>query len=78
MPRRLLNWQFRADDWGNHAIHMIFVASETVLARHAGVVTRLAEILFHRAEIGCKALRIALLVTLQIGAACFLGFLASR
>jgi hypothetical protein len=48
---------------------MILVAREAVLARHAGGVTSLAEILFHRTEIGHETLRIALLVALQIRAA---------
>ena len=49
---RLLNWEFRVHDGRGHAIHMIFVAQQTVLTRHAAGVTGLAEILFHRAEIG--------------------------
>ena len=68
---RLLHWDFRVHDRRVHAIHMIFVAQETVLTRRAAVVTGLAEILFHFAEIGYEALRIALLVALQIGAAFF-------
>src|SRR5262245_50425707 len=47
---------------------MILVAQQTVLARQVAGVTGLAEILFHRAEVGYKRLRIALLVALQIGA----------
>jgi hypothetical protein len=50
---------------------MIFVAQQTVLARHAAGVTALAEILFHRAKIGHEILRTALLVALQVGAAFF-------
>ena len=50
---------------------MIFVAQQAVLTRRAAVVTGLAEILFHLAEIGHEILRIALLVALQIGAAFF-------
>ena len=50
---------------------MIFVAQETVLTRHAAGVTGLAEILFHRTEIGHESFRIALLVALQIGTAFF-------
>ena len=50
---------------------MIFVAQQTVLTRHAAGVTGLAEILFHRTEIGHEIFRIALLVALQIGAAFF-------
>ena len=56
---------------------MIFVAQQTVLTRHAAGVTRLAEILFHRTEIGREILRIALLVALQIGAA-FLKVMAGQ
>src|SRR6185295_16759575 len=67
----LFGWDFRVDDWRDYAIHMIFVAQQTVLARHAAGVTALTEILFHRAKIGHKTLRIALLVALQIGAASF-------
>jgi hypothetical protein len=47
----LLSWEFRAYDWRDDAIHMVFVAEQTVLARHAGGVTGLAEILFHITEI---------------------------
>src|SRR5262245_39953547 len=50
---------------------MIFVAQQTVLTRHAGGVTGLAEVLFHCTEIGHEIFRIALLVALQIGAAFF-------
>ena len=50
---------------------MILVAQQTVLTRHAAGVAGLAEILFHRTEIGHEVLRIALLVALQIGAAFF-------
>ena len=50
---------------------MIFVAQQAVLTRRAAVVTGLAEILFHLTEIGHEALRIALLVALQVGAAFF-------
>ena len=50
---------------------MIFVTRQTILTRLAGGVTRLAEFLFHRSEIRCKTLRIALLVALQILAAFF-------
>ena len=50
---------------------MIFVAQQTVLTRHAGGVTGLAEILFYRTEVGHEILRIALLVALQIGAGFF-------
>ena len=39
------------------------------MTRRAAGVTGLAEILFHRTEIGHEILRIALLVALQIGAA---------
>src|SRR5262245_1949881 len=52
---------------------MIFVAQEAVLACRAAVVAGLAEILFHRAEIGHEVSWIALLVTLQIGRGLFLG-----
>jgi hypothetical protein len=48
----LLNWDFRAHDGCDHAVHMIFVAQKAVLARRTVVVTRLAEILFHLTEIG--------------------------
>jgi hypothetical protein len=41
------------------------------LTRHAAGVTGLAEILFHRTEIGHEIFRIALLVALQIGATFF-------
>ena len=67
----LLNWNFRIHDWRDHVIHMIFVASQTIVARLIGGVARLAKILFHRAKIGCENLRITLLVTLQVGAALF-------
>src|SRR3970282_1534815 len=50
---------------------MIFVAQQTVLTRHAAGVTGLAEILFHRTEIGHEILPIALLVALEIRAAFF-------
>ena len=52
---------------------MIFVAQQAVLACHAAAVTGLAEVLFHRTEIGCEILRIALLVALQIGAGLLKG-----
>ena len=68
---KLFSWDSRVYDWRDHAIHMIFVAQQTVLARHAAGVTALAEILFHRTKIGHEILRIALLVALQIGAASF-------
>ena len=66
-----MHWDLGVHDWRNHPVHMIFVAFETVLARHAAPVTSLAEILFHPAEIRCENLWIALLVALQIGAAFF-------
>ena len=50
---------------------MILVAQQTVLARHAAGVAGLAEILFHRAEIGHEIFRIALLVALEVRAAFF-------
>src|SRR5215510_3293675 len=58
----------RIHDGRDHAVHMIFVAQETVLPRHAAGVAGLAEIFFHRAEIGHEAARIALRIALQIGA----------
>src|SRR5690242_3156762 len=67
----LFGWDFGVYDWRDYAIHMIFVAQQTVLARHAAGVTALAEILFHRAKVGHEILRIALLVALQVGAAFF-------
>ena len=63
----LLSWDLRVHDWRVHAIHMIFVAQQAVLTRRTAVVTGLAQILFHRTEIGHEILRIALLVALQIG-----------
>ena len=67
----LLNWDFRVHDGRGYAIHMIFVAQETILTCHAAGVAGLAEFLFHRAKTGHEILRIALLVALQIGAAFF-------
>ena len=69
----LLNWDFRVHDRRAHAIHVIFVARQTVLARHGAGVTGLAEILFHRSEIVDEIFWIALLIALQIGAAFFEG-----
>ena len=66
-----MHWDLCVHDWRDHAIHMIFVAEQTVLARHTALVTTLAGILFHTAEIRCENMRIALLVALQIGAAFF-------
>ena len=65
--RTLFSRNFRIDDRRNHAIHMIFVAQQTVLARHAAGVTALAEFLFYPTKIGREISRIALLVALQIG-----------
>src|SRR5262245_14242952 len=67
----LFGWDSRVDDWRDDAVHVIFVAQHTVLARHAAGVTALAELLFHSTKIGREKLRIALLVALQIGAASF-------
>jgi hypothetical protein len=67
----LLNWDFRAHDGRDHAVHMIFVAQKAVLARRAFIVTSLAEILFHLTEIGHEVFRIPLLVALEIRAALF-------
>ena len=61
---RLLHWDFRVHDRRVHAIHMIFVAQQAVLTRRAAVVTGLAQILFHLAEIGHEILRVALFVAL--------------
>jgi hypothetical protein len=61
----------RAYDRCDYAIHMILVAQQTVLTRHAAGVTGLAEILLHRTEIGHESLRIALLVALEVGAGFF-------
>ena len=66
-----MHWELRVHDWRDRAIHMIFVAQQTVLARFAGGMTRLAEILFYFTEIGRKNFRIALFVALQIGAVFF-------
>ena len=51
-------------DWRHHAVHMISVAQQTVLARQAAGVTALAEILFYRTEVRYEIFRIALLVAL--------------
>ena len=67
----LLSRELRVHDWRDHAIHMILVAQQAVLARHGAGVTGLAEILFHLTEIGHETLRIALLVALEVGAAFF-------
>src|SRR5215470_16458353 len=67
----LFSWDSRVDDWRDDPIHMILVAQQTILTRHAAGVTALAELLFHRTKIGHEKLRIALLVALQIGAASF-------
>ena len=67
----LFSGDSRVDDWRDDAIHMIFVAQQTVLTRHAAGVTALAEFFFHPTEIGHEILRIALLVALQIGAVFF-------
>src|SRR5215831_12662511 len=67
----LFSRDFRVDDRRDDAIHMILVAQETVLTRHAAGVTALAEFLFHSTKIGYEKLRTALLVALQIGAASF-------
>ena len=64
----LLSWDPRGHDWRDHAIHMIFVAQQAVLACRALIVTGLAEILFHLTETGNESLRITVLVALQIGA----------
>src|SRR5262245_13420868 len=69
----LFSRDFRVDDWRDDAVHMVFVAQETVLTRHAAGVTALAEFLFNSAKIRHEKLRIALLVALQIGAASFKG-----
>jgi hypothetical protein len=61
---RLLHWDFRVHDRRVHAIHMIFVAQQAVLTRRAAVMTGLAQILFHLAEIGHEILRVALFVAL--------------
>ena len=66
-----MHWDFRVHDWRDYAIHMIFVAEQTVLASHAALVTTLAEILFYAAEVRSENMRISLLVALQIGAAFF-------
>jgi len=59
----------RLHDGRDNVVHMIFVAQETVLTRLARGVARLAEILFHRTEIGRETARIALLVALEVRAA---------
>ena len=66
-----MSWESRVHDWRDRAIHMILVAQQTVLTRLAAGVTGLAEILFHRTEIGHESLGIALLVALEVGAAFF-------
>jgi hypothetical protein len=73
----LLNWDFRAHDGRDHAVHMIFVTQKAVLARRAFIVTSLAEILFHLTEIGHEILRTALLIALQIEGA-FFNFMAGQ
>jgi hypothetical protein len=67
----LFSWDSGVHDRRDHAIHVIFVAQQTVLPRHAAGVTGLAEVLFHRTEIGHEILRIALLIALQKGAVFF-------
>src|SRR5262245_12162605 len=67
----LFSWDSRVYDWRDYALHMIFVAQQTVLTRHAAGVTGLAAILFHRTKIGHEILRIAPLVALQIRAVFF-------
>src|SRR4029450_9133449 len=69
----LLRWDFRLHDRRVTGIQMIFVAQQTVLTRRADIVTGLAEMLFHRAEIGREVLGIALLVALQIRRGFFTG-----
>ena len=71
MASTLFSWDFRLHDWRDRAIHVILVAQQTVLARHSAGVAGLAEILFHRTEIGSEVLRIALHVALQIRPALF-------
>lgn len=66
-----MRWNFRLHDWRYDAVHVILVAHDAILTGHAGGVARRAESLFHRAEIRREALRIALLVALQIGAIFF-------
>ena len=65
--RGLFSRDFRIDDWRDDAIHMILVAQQTVLARHAAGVTALTELFFHPTKIGHEISRIALLIALQIG-----------
>ncbi len=66
-----MHWNLSIHHWRDHAIHVIFVAKQTVLTRHAALVAALAKILFHPAEIRRKNLRIALLEALEIRAAFF-------
>ena len=73
-----MSWVLRRRDRRNGVIDMIPVARLAILARHAAGVAGLAEILFYRIEFRCKGVRIALLVTLQIGTHSFPGVRASR
>ena len=67
----LMHRNFRINDRRDHAIHMILVTGEAVLAHFFGGVTALAKVLAHGPKIGGKVMRIALLVALQIGAVLF-------
>src|SRR5262245_60757433 len=67
----LSSWYSRVHDRRYHAVHMILVAEHTILPRHAGGVTGLAQILFHLTKVRCEALRIGLLIALQIGSPLF-------
>jgi hypothetical protein len=62
----LLNWNFRVHDRSDNAIHVILVARQAVLPCGIAGMTSLADIFFHRAEIGREILWIAVLVALQI------------
>src|SRR5262250_2928643 len=64
VERTSLDRECCVHDWRHHAVHMISVAQQTVLARQAAGVTALAEILFYRTEVRYEIFRIALLVAL--------------
>ena len=52
MQQTLLDWDLRVYDWRDCAVHMILVAQQTILTRHAAGVTGLAEFFLHRTETG--------------------------
>src|SRR5262245_2155334 len=51
VERTSLDRECCVHDWRHHAVHMISVAQQTVLARQAAGVTALAKILFYRTEV---------------------------